>query len=97
MTHIEWIKFFNADGSIKAEIKSELQKMEWQDQDNIVVVSEDGVSSAAVTFALKEIGFTEAENFSGGYVQIEYEMGRKAIGKPKSKPKVKPKSKKSKK
>ncbi len=97
VTHIEWTKFFNADGSIKSEMKSELEKLEWQDQDNIIVISEDGVSSAAVTFALKENGFTEAENFSGGYVQIEYELGRKVVAKPKAKSKTKSKLKKSKK
>ncbi len=79
LTHIEWTNFYLADGKIRAEVLPELQKLGWIEHDEIIVISEDGVSSGAVTFALTQLGFSQAQNFSGGYVQIEYQLGRKAV------------------
>ncbi len=94
LTHIEWKRFFLPNGTVRPETFNDLQKMGWGDEDEIILISEDGLSSGAVTFALHQLGFTRAQNFSGGYVQIEYEMGRKAVAKKPKENKSKKKSKK---
>lgn len=94
LTHIEWKKFFLPNGTVRPETFNELQKMGWNDDDEIIVLSEEGLSSGAVTYALLHLGYSRAQNFSGGYVQIEHEMGRKSVAKKPSVKKTKKRSKK---
>lgn len=97
LTHIEWTQFYLPNGTVRVAVDAELQKLGWSEDDEIIVISEEGVSSGAVTFALTHLGYPRAQNFSGGYVKIEYELGRKAVArKPVQKKSKKKRTKKSK-
>lgn len=81
LTHMEWKQFYLPNGTVRVAAFSELQKLGWSDEDEIIVISEEGVSSGAVTYALLHLGYSRAQNFSGGYAKIEYELGRKVVAK----------------
>jgi len=77
LVHRGWVNFYNENGFVRPEALDFLRSQGWDEKDEIIVISEDGVSSGAVTYALKHLGYFRARNFSGGYVQVEFEMGRK--------------------
>ncbi len=63
---ISWKKFLNAKGLAENSTETELKKENITKNKTIFVISENGVSSAAVTMILREWGYG-ARNFAGGY------------------------------
>ncbi len=63
---ISWKKFFNTQGLPEKSVEAELKKENITKNQTIFVISENGVSSAAVTLILREWGYS-AKNFAGGY------------------------------
>lgn len=66
--NIVWSDFYSRNG-VESKIKSRLQQLNIQPQQKIIVISNHGVRSGAVTYALRELGYSKATNFSGGYEQ----------------------------
>ena len=63
---ISWKRFLNPKGLPDNSIEAELKKENITKNQTIFVISENGVSSAAVTLILREWGYS-AKNFAGGY------------------------------
>ncbi|MCB0362788.1 MAG: hypothetical protein KDD35_08700 [Bdellovibrionales bacterium] len=68
--NIEWREFFQSDGRPQFQMRDKLRAINIQLNDRIIVLSQKGVRSAAVTMALLSMGFKHAANYSGGYVEL---------------------------
>jgi len=68
--HIEWKNFFNEQGRPNLEILDQLKSVNIQPEDRILVISNNGVRSAAVTYALLSLGYEKAANVAGGYREL---------------------------
>lgn len=68
--NIPWKNFVNADGSANTAMAAQLDGLGHTKNKLIVVVSNTGVRSAYVTLLLREIGFSRAINFAGGYQSL---------------------------
>lgn len=71
--NIPWTEFFDAQGIPDAKISAKLGLISVTKDTPLYVISNKGVRSAAVTMALRELGFSNAANFSGGYQQLVFE------------------------
>lgn len=65
--HIDWQDFFQKDGLIKKGVSAKLSELGIDKNEEIILISNQGVRSGAVSFALKELGFAKPMNFAGGY------------------------------
>ncbi|MCB0368544.1 MAG: hypothetical protein KDD45_03650 [Bdellovibrionales bacterium] len=65
--NIEWRQFYTQEGIVNYSIKTQLEKLGIHENDIVVCISNQGVRSGAVTFALEQLGYGDAKNFSGGY------------------------------
>ncbi len=68
--NIPWNEFFLSNGLRNESIKSRLEGIGIHSQQRIYVISNRGYRSAAVTLALRELGYSKASNFAGGYVEL---------------------------
>lgn len=68
--NIEWKEFFQADGRPNLKMRDRLRATQIQLSDRIIVISEKGGRSAAVTMALLAMGFKQAANYLGGYQEL---------------------------
>lgn len=62
-----WTDFFDSKGQPKAAVKAELSALGVNQDTVILVMSQHGVRSGAVTYALSELGYVEPRNFAGGF------------------------------
>lgn len=68
--NIPWTEFFRQNGLRNESVKSKLESIGVTSNRVIYVVSNQGIESAAVTMALREMGYNKAANFAGGYVEL---------------------------
>lgn len=68
--NIPWNEFFERDNSLRFEIQTQLSGIGITKEHEILVVSNQGIRSAAVTFALQQMGYSKARNFMGGYREL---------------------------
>lgn len=68
--HIPWEQFITHEGRPNRGMKNQLLSMGWQPNDRIVVISNKGLRSGAVAFALMSIGFRNVANATGGYIEL---------------------------
>ena len=68
--NIEWREFFNAQGRPEAGIVAKLKAVGITPDHRIIVISDKGVRSAAVTLALKELGFVDVGNYAAGLLDL---------------------------
>ena len=71
--NISFKQFFNSDGSVNIAIKERLESVGILNSQKIYIIDDLGVRSAAVTLALRELGYLRSANFAGGY---RYLMGQ---------------------
>ena len=64
--NIPWREFFHPNMRYKQEIASRLRDVGVMPEHRIIVLGEDGVSSAAVTMAMRSLGFSNTGNYAGG-------------------------------
>ncbi|HEX4925433.1 MAG TPA: rhodanese-like domain-containing protein [Bdellovibrionales bacterium] len=64
--NIEWKNFLDERGRPRRAILRDLQAVGIDPGERIIVLSDDGVKSATVTMALRELGYPRAGNFSEG-------------------------------
>jgi thiosulfate/3-mercaptopyruvate sulfurtransferase len=69
VVQLEWKEFFNEDNSVKKDIEKKLESKGITKDKIVMVISNHGVRSGAVTYALRESGFRQSVNFAGGYEQ----------------------------
>jgi thiosulfate/3-mercaptopyruvate sulfurtransferase len=68
--NVPWTEFFQRNGLVNEAVKSKLQSIGITPERKIMVIANKGIESAAVTLALRELGFTKAANYAGGYVEL---------------------------
>lgn len=68
--NIEWKEFFSSQGRPNMAIRDQLKAIGVNLTDRIVVISNNGVRSGAVTFALLSLGYVNASNYAGGYSEL---------------------------
>jgi len=71
--NIPWNEFFDSKGFAEDAMAAKLEMIHIKKDTPIYVISNKGVRSAAVTLALRSIGFTKVANFAGGYQQLVFE------------------------
>ncbi|WP_373997669.1 rhodanese-like domain-containing protein [Bdellovibrio bacteriovorus] len=67
--NIDWTEFFGEKGLPDRKIERLLSEKNIGKDTRILVISNHGVRSGAVTYALQYFGFKKATNFAGGYEQ----------------------------
>lgn len=75
MINIPWQQFYTPEGIVKFDFKKNLKTKGIEEDDVVILISNHGVRSGAATFAMREMGYTESRNFSGGYKYLENSMG----------------------
>ncbi len=68
--NIPWTQFFDEQGLVKADMKEKLNAVGISSMRIIYVIGNMGAESAAVTLALRELGFNKSANFAGGYNEL---------------------------
>ena len=68
--NIPWTEFFHKNGLINTEFKAKLQSLTITEARRILVIANKGIESAAVTLALREMGYSKAQNYAGGYREL---------------------------
>jgi len=71
--HIPWVEFYNSKGRPDLEIKKRLESIGIGSKDRIIVISNQGLRSGAVAFALLSLGFQNVANATGGYKELRNE------------------------
>ncbi|WP_246845050.1 sulfurtransferase [Bdellovibrio sp. NC01] len=69
VVNLEWREFFNDKGMTNREVEKLLTNKNIGKDKIILVISNHGVRSAAVTYALRAMGYRQSVNFAGGYEQ----------------------------
>ncbi len=64
--NIPWKEFFTSKLRPQLATLKKLQELGYTPDQRIIVLNDDGISSAAVTMALRAYGFNNAANYSGG-------------------------------
>ena len=65
--NIDWTQFFTPQGRPNTRFRGKLGALGIRSSDRIFVVSNHGVRSAAVTYALLSLGYSRAQNFTAGW------------------------------
>jgi thiosulfate/3-mercaptopyruvate sulfurtransferase len=68
--NIPWQEFFTKDLRPDPAIKQKLMGIGITPEQRILVIDQAGVSSAAVTMALRALGYSRAGNYAGGLVDL---------------------------
>ncbi len=68
--NIHWKEFLTAQGRPRIAFKKKLESVGIKPEQRIIVVSENGVSSAAVTMCLRAMGYNNSSNYSGGLIDL---------------------------
>lgn len=64
---IEWKEFFASNGRPNSAMAKKLNGLGIKQGDRIILISNRGVRSAAAAYALTALGFTNVQNFIGGW------------------------------
>lgn len=65
--HMEWKEFFTENGRPHRAVKTKLQSLGITPNDRIILISNKGVRSGAVAYALLALGFSRVQNFTAGW------------------------------
>ncbi len=65
--NISWDRFFDEQGSPRGGIEADLQRLGITKDSSVFLISNRGVRSGAVTYALDSLGYKNVSNVSGGY------------------------------
>jgi thiosulfate/3-mercaptopyruvate sulfurtransferase len=65
--NVPWVEFFDEQGHVNSSIEKRLVSVGIRKDQKIYVLSNQGVRSAWITLMLRNLGFTKASNFAGGY------------------------------
>lgn len=68
--NIDWREFLDENGRPDRAMRSRLSGIGIRPQDRILLISQKGVRSGAVTMALLSIGFYNVANYAGGYADL---------------------------
>lgn len=69
VVNIPWKSFYTEKGLLTESVKNKLTENKITKDSIIFVISNYGLESGAVTFALRALGYEKSANFAGGYEQ----------------------------
>lgn len=69
VVNLSWKEFFNERGFVDPNAREKLKSRQITPDSVIYVISNHGVESGAVTYALRFLGYKQSANFAGGYEQ----------------------------
>jgi thiosulfate/3-mercaptopyruvate sulfurtransferase len=69
-TNIPWTEFFDAALRPRPEMLKRLSGVGIRPEHRVIVIDTGGISSGAVTLALRSLGYSRAGNYSGGLVEF---------------------------
>ncbi|MCM2282858.1 MAG: rhodanese-like domain-containing protein [Bdellovibrionaceae bacterium] len=75
--NISWNEFFDASGRPQPRMLQQLRELGFGEQDRVIVLSERGLRSAAVTMALRDLGIKNVGNSAGGLRELMASTNRK--------------------
>jgi thiosulfate/3-mercaptopyruvate sulfurtransferase len=75
--NIPWNEFFDPTGRANPEIAQRLHEVGVTKDQRIILISDDGLRSAAVTMALRSMGFKGAGNYAGGLKELVASAGKR--------------------
>ncbi len=75
--NIPWNEFFDSTGRVNPEIAQRLHEVGVTRDQRIIIVSGSGLRSAAVTMALRSMGFKGAGNYAGGLKELVAGAGKR--------------------
>ena len=64
--NIPWQQFFTPAMRVNEATFKQLTAMGYTPNERILIIDENGISSAAVTMAFRQMGFGNTANYSGG-------------------------------
>jgi thiosulfate/3-mercaptopyruvate sulfurtransferase len=70
--NISWKEFFTEELDPNPLVMKRLNESNISQQTEIMVISNHGVRSGAVTWVLQKLGYKKARNFAGGYEQVRF-------------------------
>ena len=77
--NIHWKEFLTNQGRPRIALRKKLESVGIKPENRIIVVSQDGVASGAVTMCLRAMGYNNSANYSGGLIDlISTQSDRKA-------------------
>jgi len=68
--NIPWSRFFTPKGRPNPAVRGLLEDAKIHLSDRIIVISNEGVLSGAVTYALLSLGYTRPANYAGGFIEL---------------------------
>lgn len=68
--HIEWREFFSSNGRPNPEMRERLMGVGIGPDDRVIVISQNGVRSGAVTHVLLALGFKNVANYAAGLTEL---------------------------
>ncbi|OFZ11498.1 MAG: hypothetical protein A2Z20_12555 [Bdellovibrionales bacterium RBG_16_40_8] len=68
--NIEWKDFFTQMGRPNLAMRDQLRAVQINPNDRVIVISNNGLRSAATTYALLSLGYKNAASFAGGYTEL---------------------------
>lgn len=69
--NVPWTEFYTKNGRPNPAIVARLRAIDIQPNDRVLVISNMGVRSAAVTFALLSLGYSNVANCAGGWAELK--------------------------
>lgn len=69
--NVPWTEFFTAQGRPNSKIRARLEALGIKPDHRVILVSQRGVRSGAVAYALGALGYTHAQNFVSGWRAYE--------------------------
>jgi thiosulfate/3-mercaptopyruvate sulfurtransferase len=70
--NLDWKEFFTEDMDPNPAVMKQLNEKSVTEQTEILLISNHGVRSGAVTWALRRLGYNRVRNFAGGYEQVRF-------------------------
>jgi thiosulfate/3-mercaptopyruvate sulfurtransferase len=72
---LPWRQFFAEGLRVNPSVKAQLEANGITPSSRVIVIGNDGVSSAAVTMALLSLGYSKAGNYAGGFKELQKPTG----------------------
>jgi rhodanese-related sulfurtransferase len=70
LINIPWTDFLNDKGTADPNLASKLATLGIQSQDDILVLDERSIKSSGATLVLRDLGFSRASTWAGGYREL---------------------------
>lgn len=68
--NIPWTEFYTSTGRPNLNVVGRLKGIQIQPEDRVIVISNKGVRSGAVAFALTSMGYKNVGNYAGGWTEL---------------------------